>query len=53
MVDKGPFFSMFGKIRLCGGLKFLKKVNGIVGFGGLNLFFSYLEWTKSSKYNIL
>jgi hypothetical protein len=41
MLDKGSLFSMLGKIGLCGGLKFtfFFQVNGIVGFGGLNLVF--------------
>ncbi len=42
MLHKGSLSSMFGKIGLCGGLKFFFfffQVNGIVGFGGLNLIF--------------
>jgi len=40
MLHKGSLFSMFGKIGLCGGLKFFFfQVNGIVEFGGLNLIF--------------
>jgi len=42
MVERDQQFSMFSRIRLCVGLKIFFQPNAIAGFGGLNLFSSYL-----------